>query len=1137
MRSLTARTSQLAILLVLSLVVWSGIGVSCPSHVEAANEPIQLVQDFSLSPDGSQLVFSWAGDVWVAPASGGAARVLTTHAADDRSPCFSADGAEIAFNSNRWGGRGYQIYTIPATGGAPERHTSHSEGYFVEQYDPSGDGFLARATRDHHWRRATRFFRVPRNPELREEPLFDAAMAEARMSPDGKKILVRREGTRWPRKGYEGAQSGQIWIYDRAGESFTKLLHDELGYRYPRWRADMGGFYYVGQQSGSFNLWHYSLADESREQLTFFEDDTVFWPEVSADGKTLVFRHRFDLYRLALTGDGKAVGSPQRIEIHNPGEPRSQEWVREMISSASEAMFTHDGLEVAMIAGGDLWVMDTELREPRQITSTAMPEREPIFDADHSRLYFIRDADGSSDIWVATRRDEDRYWWQQDEFRVERLTDDSATEVDLNWVPGGRLAYVRGSGDLMVMDTDGKNVERLVESWDQPDYHFSPDGRWLAYAVDDDDFNRDIWLMPIDKSREPFNVSTHPDNDRSPRFSPDGRLLTFTGRRVDDESDIYYVWLRKEDAEEKSRDRALEKALEKMKKRKPSKKEPKKKETKPIAASGGGAAEDAPSKDGAKTGDVAKDSAAAEDKVELPGPETIVDFDGLRDRIRRISIRDSTERRLVWIGDRKLAFQASIDGKSGMYTVEFPDSLRPKLLVSGSAATYLTYLPKAKMLSGLSRGTPTTWTLSGKASGYAFRMRHEYRRAEKFAVAFDLAWRAMRDGFYDGNFNNRNWDGIRRKYRSVAMGAADMAQFGQVVQMMLGELNASHLGFTASGAGYRADEPWSEQTAHLGLRFDANYRGSGWKVASVIPKGPSDQDRSRIEAGEIIVRIDGRDLDPSISEAAVLNGPLARDVRLRVRGADDEERDVTIRPTSFGAIRSLLYPAWIERNREVVKEQSSDQLGYLHIRGMNWSSFLKFEEELFKIGAGKDGLIIDVRANGGGFTADHLLTVLTAPRHAITVPRGGGEGYPQDRLVYASWQKPIVVLCDQDSFSNAEIFAHAIKTLNRGRLVGVTTAGGVISTGGRRILDMGFLRMPFRGWFVGPTGEDMELNGARPDFIIWPEPGERVHGTDLQLGKAIEVLNQDVDAWKSRPRPELRKASERKARPVKHQRF
>ena len=189
----------------------------------------------------------------------------------------------------------------------------------------------------------------------------------------------------------------------------------------------------------------------------------------------------------------------------------------------------------------------------------------------------------------------------------------------------------------------------------------------------------------------------------------------------------------------------------------------------------------------------------------------------------------------------------------------------------------------------------------------------------------------------------------------------------------------------------------------------------------------------------------------------VLNGPLATrhppDRPGEGRGQDT--RTVTIRPIAFGQAQSLLYEKWVKDNRKAVEAASHGTLGYLHIKGMNLESFYKFEEELYSAGAGKDGLIIDVRENGGGSTTDHLLTVLTQPVHAITVPRGGGPGYPHDRRVYATWSKPIVVLCNQNSFSNAEIFAHAIQTLHRGKLVGVPTAGGVISTGSTSILDVG----------------------------------------------------------------------------------
>jgi tricorn protease len=311
------------------------------------------------------------------------------------------------------------------------------------------------------------------------------------------------------------------------------------------------------------------------------------------------------------------------------------------------------------------------------------------------------------------------------------------------------------------------------------------------------------------------------------------------------------------------------------------------------------------------------------------------------------------------------------------------------------------------------------------------------------------------------------------------------------------------------------------------VRFEADFKGPGLKARDVLPEGPADQKRSKINAGDVVVAINGKAVDPTMDLTGILNGPPGREFQLRVKDPAGKEREVTIRPVSYTDARRLLYRKWLKDNRAMVEKLSGGKLGYLHISAMDMTSFRKFEEELYDAGAGKEGLVIDVRENGGGSTADHLLTALTQPRHAVTIPRGGDRGYPQDRTVYATWDKPIAVLCNQNSFSNAEIFSHAVKTLRRGKLVGVPTAGGVISTGATTIMDVGTLRLPFRGWYLAGSGEDMELHGAVPDVVVWPTPGDIAKDKDAQIEKAVEVLTADVKAWKERPQPKLKKASER----------
>ena len=277
---------------------------------------------------------------------------------------------------------------------------------------------------------------------------------------------------------------------------------------------------------------------------------------------------------------------------------------------------------------------------------------------------------------------------------------------------------------------------------------------------------------------------------------------------------------------------------------------------------------------------------------------------------------------------------------------------------------------------------------------------------------------------------------------------------------------------------------------------------------------------ARVEVGErVLLAIDGQEVGRSTSTSTVAPDPGAelRDLELTVAdGAGRRRAQASPCGPPPRASSGLLYDEWVENNRKRVEELSNGRLGYLHIRGMNRPSFYNFEEDLYDAGAGKDGLIIDVRFNGGGSTADLVLTALTQPRHAITIPRGGGEGYPQDRKVFASWHKPITLMCNEHSFSNAEILSHAVKTLGRGPVVGMRTAGGVISTGSAGLVDGSRVRMPFRGWFVKDTGDDMELNGAMPDHALWNDPTSE---DDAQLRKAIAVLTAEVEGFVDHAQP------------------
>lgn len=1107
-------------------------------------EVIRLPQEPALSPDGSSLVFAWRGDVWEVGTKGGVARRLTQHSAVESSPAYSPDGQQIAFVSDRDGSK--QVYVMPAKGGEPKQLTWHTEGYQIEEWFPDGKGLLVSITRDNFWKYANRLARLDVTTRKAEEVLLDDCATEGSVSPDGKQVLFTREGEVWWRQGYRGSRAGQTWMLNREDGRCRKIIGEVTETRWPLWKPDGKGFYHVAsRKDGVFNLWELDLASGKNRQLTQFKTDSVVFPTLSRDGSMLVFRHQFDLYRLRT--DGKS--QPERIVIEEVGDVVQSPVDRTVMDRATSITFTDNGLQIAFVSGGDVWVMDTELKEPRQVTRTAEEERAVVFSPDAKALWFVSDAEGQTDIWKAEPANAKQFWWENRDFKLTRITNDAEVESRLQFSPDGkRLAYTRERGDLWLADGDGKNAKRLVESWNQPSFSFSPDGTWIVYSHSDEWFNSDIWLLPLDGSQPPFNLSRHPDNDESPVWSPDGKMIAWTGRRQGDEIDIYYAWVRAEDDEQTKRERVLAKAREKISKSQPPPVlVPAGKPAKPAVPTRAGTAEvkeepkaapQPPVKPEAKTADKPKeeDQPKGDAKKAAPAPKPKaamkIDLDDIHERIRHISLPNMAEFGLVWSPDsKKLAFTVMRDEKqTATYTVEFPDDLRPKLLVPNSI-TQARWIKNNDQIVGLNEGTPVSvmTKTSPSVTTHRFKAQQSVVRAEKQRAVFDQCWRVMRDHYYDDRLGNRDWDAVRAKYAPVAAAMPDMRSVVEVVQLMLGELNGSHLGFTLEASSASSANTWKDETAHLGLRFDPTHAGPGWKVRDVLAKSPASQRQSRIEAGELILRVDDREVRPGMDVSEVLNGPPERDIGLRVKAVDGMEREVTLRPISYLAARKLLYEQWIKQNRAVVEQASKGTLGYLHITAMDDASFERFQEELYAAGAGKDGLVIDVRENGGGSTADHLLTALTQPRHAIAVPRGSPKaGYPQDRMVYATWSKPVVVLCNQNSYSNAEIFSHAMKTLKRGQVVGVPTAGGVISTGSTRIMDVGSLRLPFRGWFGLETGIDMELNGAVPDHVLWPQPGDWPKGIDTQLQKAIEVLTTDVAKWARRPQPKLLKASERK---------
>jgi C-terminal processing protease CtpA/Prc len=290
------------------------------------------------------------------------------------------------------------------------------------------------------------------------------------------------------------------------------------------------------------------------------------------------------------------------------------------------------------------------------------------------------------------------------------------------------------------------------------------------------------------------------------------------------------------------------------------------------------------------------------------------------------------------------------------------------------------------------------------------------------------------------------------------------------------------------------------------------------EIVRVVPGSPADRSASKLAVGEVITSINGIPLGGDQNVYALLTNQANEELLLTVDNGG-KRREVVIRPTS--SLGDELYEAWVDERKRLTADYSNGRLGYIHIQGMNWPSFERFERELMAAGLGKDGIVIDVRYNGGGWTTDYLMAVLNVQQHAYTIPRGAtntleqhrefASHYPYgERLPLSAWTRPAIALCNQNSYSNAEIFAHAFKTLDRGTLVGQPTFGAVISTGGSRLIDGGLVRVPFRAWYVKSTGENMEHGPAVPDILVENAPDSKVRRQDEQLKAAVDTLLKEI---------------------------
>jgi Tol biopolymer transport system component/C-terminal processing protease CtpA/Prc len=394
---------------------------------------------------------------------------------------------------------------------------------------------------------------------------------------------------------------------------------------------------------------------------------------------------------------------------------------------------------------------------------------------------------------------------------------------------------------------------------------------------------------------------------------------------------------------------------------------------------------------------------------------------------------------------------------------------------------------------------------------FPFTITVERLREDVLRLGFRRIWRTLGERFYDPSMHGTDWPALQEKYAALAVTARDYRQFERAVKLMLDKLNASHLGFVGHvwPPPFVAAHP-AAATAHPGLVFRDAPGDGPLVIARVIPASPVAQLPDAPMPGEIVTRIAGQDVDTNTPLQQFFDGASERPIPLVLRAADGRQRVLELRCISYAGARALDHQARIRACRMLAGDPPHPRIAWLPFSNMEPETIRQLELEIYRASLDHDGLILDMRDNAGGNAADQVLTMFCQPRHAFTIPRDGPAGYPAGRRGHPVWDQPLVVLCNANTCSNAEIFCHAMQQTGRAPLIGTATAGCVITAVEETIPDVGSLQVPYRGWFNANTGDDLDLHGVIPEHMVALEPAAEAAGLDPQFQRALDVIRNTL---------------------------
>lgn len=1129
------------------------VAALCIAPANAAEIKLARHPDYH---DG-KIAFSYLGDIWTVKEDGSTPQRLTVNTSRDVMPRFSPDGKWIAFTSSRYGNP--DVFIMPSEGGQAKQLTYHSAPDTVVGWSRDSQKVVFQSSRGLLFPGIPNLYEVPISGGL-EQPIPTDWGTWGTYSPDGKRFAFNRHPFPWSRKHYRGSYCADLWVMDVENRSFKHLLDTDVpddqkpNNFWPMYGN--GEVYFVSDRdtqakagspkvlSSINNIWKVAEYGGIPKQVTKHTSGSLFFPSMSSDGKVIVYEENFGLWKLDV-----ATGSTSEVKINITADEQANRYETVTVNAECEQFCLSPSNKRAVISTkGDLFTIATDQGDVYPLTkSPNARDTNPQWSPDGKTIAFISDRSGREEIWTCDEKGSN----------PRKISDVDSEKQAPQWSPDAKfLLYTGSDKKLRKFDLISGETKVMASSTANgpSNARWSPDGKWIAYTKSNDaTLLPHVYVIPADGS-QPERRVTEADvySDSNAYWTGDGKRLVYLagldvgniGAPGRSTAQLYVVSLAAEERD--PNDKNIDSEEDAVKAEREQRSRPGAGRGPGAPPAGGDGAEQPRGEarkvevkiDFERLGRRARQLTRVSDNIGAmavsPDGKTVVFTTSGTEGGRRVSsiwsinLDDGRQTRVVsnsqatpdedappavrfgFGGYRELQFAK--DSRTLYY--KDGDGIYSVSVSSGGAETAATPGGGGRFGRGGGQAPATTQSTTDAGSGATgkrinFTVRVEVdHRAERQQV-FNEAWRVMKYRFYDPAMHGVDWNKAKAMYEPLMEHVASTEEMHDLVNMMIGELNASHTGISG-GMGRGGDRTAGNNTRHPGFELTADSSGF-YKVTHVYRDGPADKDWIKIKTGDFILAIDDSDLKAGDNYYKYYTHAPGTRLEFLVNDKPSKEGawKVKIRPTSANAVGNWQYEKWVADRRALVDKLSGGEIGYLHIRQMNEQSLRQFEKDILAMQT-KKGLIIDQRFNPGGNIDQELLQILGQRQYQYTKFRDSVQVPRPNRGFFG----PMAVLENERSTSDAEVFPDGFRTLKLGKVIGVTTYGAVIGTGSYTLMDGSAIRTPGSGlWNV--NGTNLENFGVPPDIYVDNTPEDFLKGRDAQIERAVEELKKEIGAKKA----------------------